>query len=31
MSVTVHTARPGLVIGKGGSEVDALKKELRSL
>ncbi len=31
VSVTVHTARPGLVIGKGGSEVDALKKELKKL
>ena len=31
VSVTVHTARPGLVIGKGGSEVDLLKKELKKL
>ena len=31
VSVTVHTARPGLVIGKGGSEVDSLKKELKKL
>ena len=27
--VTVHTARPGIVIGRGGSEVEALKKELK--
>ena len=31
VAVTVHTARPGLVIGKGGSEVDLLKKELKKL
>ena len=31
VSVTVHTARPGLVIGKGGSEVDSLKKELKKI
>ena len=29
--VTVHTARPGIVIGRGGSEVESLKKELRKL
>ena len=29
VSVTIHTARPGIVIGRGGSEVEALKKELR--
>jgi small subunit ribosomal protein S3 len=28
---TVHTARPGIVIGKGGEEVEKLKKELRNL
>ncbi len=28
---TVHTARPGIVIGKGGEEVERLKKELRNL
>ena len=27
-AVTVNTARPGLIIGKGGTEVDALKKAL---
>ena len=31
VSVTIHTARPGLVIGKGGSEVDILKKELKKI
>ena len=29
--VTVHTARPGIVIGRGGSEVESLKKELKKL
>ncbi len=27
----IHTARPGIVIGKGGSEVDALRSELERL
>ncbi len=26
--ITIHTARPGMVIGKGGAEVDKLRKEL---
>ena len=30
-AVTIHTARPGLIIGKGGTEVDALKKALNKL
>ena len=30
-SVTINTARPGLIIGKGGVEVDALKKNLKKL
>ena len=29
--VTISTARPGLVIGKGGSEVDSVKKGLKKL
>jgi small subunit ribosomal protein S3 len=29
--VTVHTARPGVVIGKGGAEVDKLRDELGRL
>ncbi len=31
ITVTVHTARPGIVIGKGGQEVDRLKEELKKL
>ena len=31
ITLTVHTARPGVVIGKGGSEVDKIKEELRNL
>ena len=31
ITVTVHTARPGIIIGKGGSEVDKLKEELKKL
>ena len=30
-SVNINTARPGLIIGKGGIEVDALKKNLKKL
>lgn len=31
VTVTVHTARPGIIIGKGGQEVDKLKEELKKL
>ena len=31
VNVSIHTARPGMVIGKGGSEVENLRKELNSL
>ena len=31
LNVTIHTAKPGMVIGKGGSEVENLRKELNSL
>jgi len=31
VSITIHTARPGLVIGKGGVEVDTLKKQLKKV
>ena len=31
VTVTIHTARPGIVIGRGGEEVNKLKKELRQL
>ncbi|GIW49728.1 MAG: hypothetical protein KatS3mg080_0339 [Anoxybacillus sp.] len=26
VNITIHTAKPGMVIGKGGSEVEALRK-----
>ena len=29
--ITIHTARPGVVIGKKGAEVDKLKEELKKL
>ena len=31
LTVDIHTARPGIVIGKSGSEVDALRKELAKM
>ena len=31
ITVTLHTSRPGIVIGKGGEEVDRLKEEIKSL
>jgi small subunit ribosomal protein S3 len=31
ITIDIHTARPGIVIGKSGSEVDALRKELHAL
>jgi small subunit ribosomal protein S3 len=31
ITVTVNTARPGIIIGKGGQEVDKLKEELRKI
>ncbi len=31
ITVTVHTARPGIIIGKGGQEVDKLKEELKNV
>ncbi len=31
VTVTIFTARPGIIIGKGGSEVDKLKEELKKL
>jgi len=30
-TITISTARPGLVIGKGGSEIEAVKKQLKKL
>ena len=29
--MTIHTARPGMVIGRGGTEVEKLRKELEEL
>ncbi len=29
--ITIHTAKPGIVIGKGGSEVDKIKEELKKI
>ncbi|NDD57797.1 MAG: 30S ribosomal protein S3 [Chlamydiae bacterium] len=31
VEVTIHTARPGLVIGKKGAEIDVLKAELKKI
>lgn len=31
VTVTINTSRPGIIIGKGGKEVDKLKEELRTL
>ena len=31
VTVTIHTSRPGIIIGKGGKEVDLIKEELKVL
>lgn len=31
VNVTIHTAKPGMVIGKGGSEVEVLRKQLNTM
>ncbi len=31
ITITIHTSRPGIVIGKGGKEVDKLREELKKL
>jgi small subunit ribosomal protein S3 len=31
ITLTIHTARPGVVIGKGGQEVDKIKEELKKI
>ena len=31
ITVTINTSRPGIIIGKGGSEVDRIKEELKRL
>ena len=29
--ITIHTSKPGIIIGKGGGEVDRIKEELKKL
>ena len=31
ITVTIHTSRPGVIIGRGGAEVDNIREELRKL
>lgn len=31
INISIHTAKPGMVIGKGGSEVEALRRDLNAL
>lgn len=31
VNISIHTAKPGMVIGKGGSEVEKLRKELNKM
>lgn len=31
VNISIHTAKPGMVIGKGGSEVERLRKDLNNL
>ena len=31
INISIHTAKPGMVIGKGGKEVEALRKQLSAL
>lgn len=31
VTINIHTARPGIIIGKGGGEVDRIKEELKKL
>lgn len=31
INITIHTAKPGMVIGKGGTEVDALRNALNNM
>jgi len=31
VTITINTARPGVIIGKGGAEVDKLKEELKKI
>jgi len=31
VTITIHTARPGIIIGKGGQEVETLKQEIHKI
>jgi small subunit ribosomal protein S3 len=31
ITITINTARPGIIIGKGGAEVDKIREELRNI
>ena len=31
LKIDIHTAKPGIVIGKGGSAIDALRKEVQEM
>jgi len=31
VTLTIHTSRPGIIIGKGGKEIDQIREELRRL
>ncbi|MEM6261152.1 MAG: 30S ribosomal protein S3 [Bacteroidota bacterium] len=31
ITITIHTSRPGIVIGKGGKEVDQLREEIKKI
>ncbi len=31
ITITIHTSRPGIIIGKGGGEVDRVKEELKKI
>ncbi|MEZ4947893.1 MAG: KH domain-containing protein [Saprospiraceae bacterium] len=31
ITVTIHASRPGIIIGKGGQEVDRIREELKKL
>lgn len=31
ITITIHTARPGIIIGRGGQEVDKLKEEIKKI
>ncbi len=31
LTVTIHTAKPGIVIGRGGKDVEAIKKQIETM